>query len=68
MIAYTGKPECDIRDVLIAELTSQRDELLAAMRKAVVAAAHPFNEARNECYNILDEAIRAHVDSAKGGA
>lgn len=33
MISYTGKPECDIRDVLIAELTTQRDELLAALKK-----------------------------------
>lgn len=35
MIAYTGKPECDIRDVLIAQLTSQRDELLAALEYLV---------------------------------
>ena len=38
MIAYTGKPECDIRDVLIAELTRQRDELLAALEHVLDGA------------------------------
>lgn len=33
MIAYTGAPECDVRDVLIAELTKQRDELIELLER-----------------------------------
>ena len=49
-------------------LIGQNDNLLSAMRKAVVAGAHPSIEAKEDCYNILNAAIRAHVEIVKGGA
>ena len=78
MIAYTGKPECDIRDVLIAELTSQRDKLLSALEKSRYAL-EIANEIKNGPINdtiwmpqigceTLFDFMDAAIASAKGGA
>lgn len=54
-----------LRDEL-SKVSQQRDALLSAMRRAVVAGAHPSLQAKEDCYNILDQALLAH--GTKGGA
>lgn len=46
-----------VRDELQSSvrLKKQRDELLCAVRKAVVCCAHPSKEAAQEAYELLDE-------------
>jgi len=49
----------------LARVEGERDELLAAMRRAVVAGAHHSIEAKNDCYDIIDAAIRECVKSVE---
>ena len=59
MIGYFGEPERDIRDVLIAELFKQRDELLAAAKLVL------GNASLDEGFTALTEAVRKCEGEAK---
>lgn len=67
MVLMTQRDEYSLlayrRQNILDEVIKQRDELLAAMRRAVVAGAHHSIEAKKDCYNIIDAAIRECVKS-----